>query len=392
MKSRVSGTTGIAGRWGRFASSRRLLAVGGVLLAALSGCDSASFTPPRPAELGGGASPSPGEAAIPAASVANAAARSRVVEMILSQPVAPDRFYLVQMLRRDTGEKRYAFRLKAPETSQPFTGAQMADAIRKAAASSAGALIVEPVDTPEVRQALVEAQGRGLPVVVLDEPLPSGSPEKPFPYVTVKGFAEGAARMVSAVSEDARPFRFPPEAGIVVLENRRKEIYSQRRLDAITTALKDAGLKHEVLGFEGERTGAFEALVNYLKTHRVSMVFADDEFGVSGAIQIAMDRYMKHQRAFLIGGFASFDARLDSYAREGAVGLVNRNTDGYARALLQLALDLMDRKPVPERTEVAMPFIHTPPPYKPTDLAVEPEPAEAVKAAPEPASKPSPKR
>ncbi len=46
-------------------------------------------------------------------------------------------------------------------------------------------------------------------------------------------------------------------------------------------------------------------------------------------------------------------------------GLIDRNVEGYARKALQVALDLMDGKPVPERALVDVRFIHTPPPLTP---------------------------
>ena len=46
-------------------------------------------------------------------------------------------------------------------------------------------------------------------------------------------------------------------------------------------------------------------------------------------------------------------------------GLVDRNVEGYARKALQVALDLMEGKPVPERALVDVRFIRTPPPFIP---------------------------
>jgi ABC-type sugar transport system substrate-binding protein len=373
---------------------RGLLTLSVVLLILLPACDSSSFTPPRPPELGGGPGASGGS---PAASVSPTAAavpsvkssRSRLVELILSQPPSPDRLFLAQFLRRDTGLNLCGFRVTEPEGDQPFSGEQLATKIREAAGRSTGALIVEPIDVPQVRQALLDAEAKGLPVILLDFPLPSSSPGKSFPYTTFRGFAEGGEALVKAVSQDAERFQFPTEARIVVLENRQKDRYSKQRLESITGALKAAGHSFDLLTFEGEQKGANEVFANYLKTHRVSMVFGDDEFGVSGAFQALAERHVKGKREFLIGGFAACDVRLDSYVREGSPGLVNRNTEGNARKLLKLALDLMDHKPVPERNEVEMPFIHTPPPFKPT-TGDDPEPLDAVKSVTPPTSSVAP--
>ena len=44
-------------------------------------------------------------------------------------------------------------------------------------------------------------------------------------------------------------------------------------------------------------------------------------------------------------------------------GLVDRNVEGYARKALEVALDLMDGKSVPERALVDVRFYPNPPPF-----------------------------
>jgi ABC-type sugar transport system substrate-binding protein len=374
-------------------AARSRLALAAVVLALAPACDSSSFTPPRPPELSGAPAPPTGPPSAPSAATTPgraetpAPARSRLVELILSQPNA-DRLFLAQFLRRDTGLKRCAFRLTVPESGQSFSAPQLAAAIRSAAGRSTGAIIVEPIDDQEVRKALSDARAKGVAVVLLDRTLPTSSPGTSFPYATLTGFEQGGKEVVAAVTDDAKLFKFPPEARIVVLENRTKDLHSQRRLDALTSALKAAGCPFDLLSFDGEQKGAHEALSEYLKTHKLCMVFGDDEYGLSGAFQLLAERHTKGKREFLIGGFAACDARLDEYVKGGSQGLVNRNTEGFARKLLALALDQMDQKPVPERNEVEMPFIHTPPPFKPTE-GDDRDPLDARKKVTAPSSEPA---
>ena len=96
-----------------------------------------------------------------------------MVELILSQPPKVDRLCLIQFLRRDCGIKKCGFRAMNPESQTPMSAAEMAQAIRKASDRMTGSLIVEPLDDPEVRKALIEAGSKGLPIVLLDTPLPS---------------------------------------------------------------------------------------------------------------------------------------------------------------------------------------------------------------------------
>ena len=147
------------------------LMLGIVALGMLSGCESSSFVPSRPPELVGsstdaakasGAAPSPASSPAGATTVASAGAkpsaiphaRVRLVELLLARSADPDRSYVEQVLRRDTGAKKCAFRVVSPKEGEPMSPEQLASEIRTAANRSTGALILEPIDDPEVREAL----------------------------------------------------------------------------------------------------------------------------------------------------------------------------------------------------------------------------------------------
>ncbi len=377
--------------WGKSQSSPRrrgiqpgpCLVLGIAALGLLPGCDSTSFVPSRPPELSpsptaaaktSGAAPSP---SIPPATTTLAAAagtktpatrtvvRARLVELILARPASLDRSYLEQFLRRETGIKKCAFRVY-PQDNQPVSPVQLASEIRTAANRSTGALILEPVDVPEVREALREAESRGLGVVLLDSPLPATSPGKPNPVVTFKGFAEAAKQLVETVADDGRVLRLPADGTTLVIENRDKDFYSRDRLESITSALKAAGRAYDIVSFDGKQKGATEVVLEYLKTHpKLTVILADHDFGVAGAFD-AQEQWKKTSKnMFAIGGYFACDARLTQSVKDHVQGLVDRNVEGYARKALQVALDLMEGKPVPERALVDVRFIRTPPPFIP---------------------------
>ena len=153
-----------AAGWGESQSSPRrrgiqpgpCLVLGIAALGVLLGCDSTSFVPSRPPELGpsptaaaktSGAAPSP---SVPPAATAPAAAagakspptptgRARLVELILARPASLDRVYLEQFLRRETGINKCAFRIKSPKDNEPMSPGQLASEIRAAANRSTGA-------------------------------------------------------------------------------------------------------------------------------------------------------------------------------------------------------------------------------------------------------------
>jgi ABC-type sugar transport system substrate-binding protein len=267
-----------------------------------------------------------------------------------------------QFLRRETGVKKCAFRVVSPQDDEPMSPGQLASEIRTAANRKTGALILEPVDAPEVRAALREAESRGLGVVLLDSPLPATAPGKPYPFVTFQGFAEAAKQLVATVAEDARVLHLPADGTTLVVENRDKDFYGRERLESITNALKAAGRAYDLVSFDGDSNKAAEVVLEYLKTHpKLTVILADHDDGVTGAFN-ARERWGKtNKQMFAIGGYFACDARLAQHVKDRVQALVDRNVEGYARKALQLALDLMDGKPVPERALVDVRLIHTRP-------------------------------
>jgi ABC-type sugar transport system substrate-binding protein len=221
---------------------------------------------------------------------------------------------------------------------------------------------MEPVDAPEVREALREAESKGLGIVLLDAPLPATAPGKSYPYVTFQGFAGAAKQLVEAAIDDAKVFQLPPDGTILVLENREKDRYSRDRLDSITAALKAAGRAYDLVSFDGAEKGAADVTLDYLKTHpKLAIILADHDFGVAGAYD-ARDKWRMTTKAMMaIGGYYACDARLTQNMKERIQGLIDRNVEGYARKALELALDFMEGKPVPERAPVDVRFIHNSP-------------------------------
>jgi ABC-type sugar transport system substrate-binding protein len=286
--------------------------------------------------------------------------------LILAQPPTEDRRYLVQFLRRDTGVQKYAFRAVLPESDQPLTPEQLARAIRTAASRSTGGLIVEAIDAPEVRDALREAESKGLPVVLLDSPLRSTSLPKPIPYVTRQGFVEGGKKMVEAVIADAQLLRLPSDGTALVLESREQDFFSKECLESMTNALRASGRPFEILVHDENQTQASEQLKSYLESHpKVTMILADREVGLASAFGVREMQRKQGRSTFVLGGYAACDVRLDMLHKRGTEAIVDRNSEAYARKALRILLDQIEGRTVPERNEVDLPFIHNVPRYIP---------------------------
>jgi ABC-type sugar transport system substrate-binding protein len=355
------------------------------------GCDSSSFVPSRPPELATSTT-SPynsAPAAAPSAAAAGTSvaatevvlavpktARARMVELLLARPPELDRSYLEQFLRRYSGLKKCAFRAVKPQDA-PMTPEHYASEIRAAANRSTGALVLEPIDSPEVLDALREAVSRGLGIVLLDSPLPATPPAKFYPYVTFDGFTEAAKQIVQIVAEDAKSMRLPADGTILLLENREKDHYSRYRLESITDALKAAGRAYDQVSFGGLQEGAGQAVLGHLEAHpKVTIILADDEFGVAGAFEAKQKWLRKNHAGFAIAGYAACDARMADEVKRNVQGLADRNIEGYAQKVVQIAVDLMEARPVSEGNIVNIPIVHTPPPLAPPPVTPKPTSAE----------------
>ena len=239
-----------------------------------------------------------------------------------------------------------------------MSAAEMAQAIRKAADRMTGCLIVEPLDDPEVRKALIEAGSKGLPIVLLDTPLPSSPPAKPYPCVTFTGFAEAGKAIVEILKEDAALLKLPASGTALVVENRQKDVYSRQRLESLTGALKSAGMAYEVLTFDGEAKEAADLVSKHLESHPgVTMILGEDDFGLGGVHQVRSERKKQGKPEVVAGGYAACDERANPLVKQGTEVLADCSMAGFSRKALQVALDLMDGKPAPERVEIEMPLV-----------------------------------
>jgi ABC-type sugar transport system substrate-binding protein len=359
------------------------LVLGGALLPLLAGCDSMSFTPPRPPGLAGGPggaapivnptstttspSPAPTATTVAAASTEStgsktpSVSRTRLIELLLAHPPGIDRQYLAQFLRRDAGVNKCGFRFTSHDLKKPMTPAQLAEAIRAAAARSTGALILEPIDAPEVTEALHEAEARGLPIVLLDSSLPASSPGKFYPVVSITGFPEAGKQIVEAVIDDAQLLNLPADSAILVLEYHQKDFYSKPRLDSLISALKAAGRKYEVVTYDGDQTVALELAKAYVKDHpKTSIILADYDFGITAAYQTFAQVWKESKRSIVRGGYGACDIRLDEMIVQMTEAVADRNMEAYSRKALLLALDMMAGKAVPERIDLPVRFIRNP--------------------------------
>jgi ABC-type sugar transport system substrate-binding protein len=294
-----------------------------------------------------------------------------------------------QFLRRDAGTKKCAFRSVKPETGEPMTAAELAQAIRKAADHGAGALILEAIDAPEVEAAISDAESKGTAIVLLDGALSSRSPGKAHPYVEFKGFTEAGKEIVQTAIEEARLYHLPADGWVLVIQNTQQDKLGPRRFESLISALKVAGRHYEVVAINGDQQGGQEMILKYLNDHpQTTILLAEEDYGLTAGFHARRKMSNESDRQLIVGGYGANDMRLDIMVKNGVSALADRNIEGYTRKALQLALDQMDGKPTPERIEVAMPFTRNSPDHYPAKT--EPKKTDQKGRAPGAAEKPGP--
>ena len=247
-----------------------VFALAGLIL--VPGCDSESFVPPPPPGLGKPAETSLGSlsgsrvdpapsASRPSSSLStvrkagtrrpSGVGTARIIELLLAHSVDADRYYLVQVLRREAGNAKTAFRLVQPESGTSFSPVVLAKEIRAAVGRGASGLIVEPVEDPAVVDALHEAVDQGLAVLSLDRPVASRG-GKSIPCMRYGAFSESGREIVQSVLDAAKLFHRPEPIRIILLHHRSTDPYATERLNSLAQPLKAAGKSFSLIEFDGE--------------------------------------------------------------------------------------------------------------------------------------------
>jgi ABC-type sugar transport system substrate-binding protein len=289
----------------------------------------------------------------------------KIVELILAKPPNPGRVYLALALRRDLGKATMSLRYTKPESGQLLSPEQMAGAIRTAIGRGSAALIVEPVDDPTVLDLLYEAQARGTKVLLLDRPVPPRG-GKSIPLLTYQSFDKPGQQIVEGVIEAAKLTRRLNDGRIVVLENRSTDVYSAERLASLTNPLKAAGLKYEIIPFEGDANAAKEALTRSLADpalqrvppSKIAIVLAEDDEGFAASHQVLSQRIKQDQSEFVLGGYTAYDIGKSTDLLAKAAAFCDRSVEVYSAKVFETVRNLIEGKPVGTRIEVPVVVHH----------------------------------
>jgi ABC-type sugar transport system substrate-binding protein len=331
-----------------------------------AGCDSSSFVPPPPP--GGDRSPGSsltatydGKAsAAPAPGAGKPAARrprgsARVVELILARPANDDRVFLTQVLRRELGKVPIPFQLFEPDSPERSSPEAMAGAIKSAADRGVAGLIVEPRDEPAVIDALYNALGRGIAVLLLDRPVPARG-GRTIPRVEYKGMDDAGRQIVADIVETDRNLKRASPGRAIILHHRTDDLYIDRCLASLLEPLQAAGKKPEIVPFEGDADRGIAALRKAIDADpAVDLVLADDKHGMAAALHLRAEWTRAGRPEFLLAGYTPYDSRTpDMFQR--ARSFADRSVDAYSLKTSQAIRSLLDGKPVGDVVAVPVTF------------------------------------
>jgi ABC-type sugar transport system substrate-binding protein len=341
-----------------------------------AGCESSSFAPPRPPELdartAGGTNRAeairpPGDIKADdsgpdgrsLASDSTPTPRIRGIDLILTRPNTIDREYLTQIVRKEAGKRMLSFRLTKPEPGEPTSAAWMARAIRKAA-ELRYAVILEPLDAPEVCEALRMFQTTGLGILLLDDPHSCPGPSVSTHRIRFTGFSDCGEAIVRTALEEATVQELPADQSIAIVRNRLTDAYSSQRQDSVTDALKMRKRLFDIVEFEGSQSEAHLRLIDYLKTHpKRPIVLALDHPGLLGAYKAHAELSTQKRPAFVLAGYALSDVRTGFPGHTACVGFAYQDLDVYSRKAAEIVVSLSNGKSVPLMFESELPFIRT---------------------------------
>ncbi len=278
-----------------------------------------------------------------------------VVELILGQPADTDRQYLIVALRRELGVMRMVFRIDEPQAGQAVSPARLASAIRSAAGRGISGLLVEPLDVPAVVDALYEAAGQGVAILLLDRAVPPRD-GRSIPRVQYQAIADVGEQIASEVLEADRSFHRTRPGRAIILHHRVDDPYVERCLAAMRDPLKAAGKPLQVLDFEGGSTQATEVLDRALEADpNIDILLADDGYGMAGGRTVYLEWTRAARPEFIFGGFAPYDNRSPELLSH-AQAFGNRSVDRYATGAVRAIRSLIDGKKVDDVIGVPMTF------------------------------------
>lgn len=293
----------------------------------MAGCDSGSFAPPPPPEL----------AALPSA---RSAPRTTAIELIEAPGRNSERDTWLQAARIEAGLIKTILAVNVPPPPPVDPAAWQAATIRSAPGRGINAVIVEPIDSPEVVKALDEVRGQGTPVVLLGRGAAPSDPARPFHRV-VFGPAELVVKtLIQAVQSQARSSSLK-ENGRALIVTSETGPFADELVALFESSLKAAGVREiAILDLKDETLNAEKrATARIAADPAITQVLTVGAVGTT--VAVASHGALKAHRDFIIGGALTYESAGDpSNLLTHSAGLIDRKIPAFGRAAVRAAAAL----------------------------------------------------
>jgi ABC-type sugar transport system substrate-binding protein len=354
------------------------------------GCDANSFMPPRPEELRGAESTTPlsvNDTALPPTDQALTPAPARPIELVFGQHDPDEAEAAKTIARNQAGISTVKLKISNLEASDPPT--RQAELVREAVTHHPRALIVEPADPgdPKLAEAILAAQGQGIPVVLMGRPLAgshtapanpseaktkssSSSPEststsaavltassagaQPVVVVAPPPFGPSARELVAAAISNAKTAQLDPHGEALILINTVGDPFIAERTRAIADALKAAGITRiEEVRFATE----FKAGETLFKAHleadpKLALVFAVDS--VSSSVVRQTSQSNTGSRFYVVACYSGEDQIADLTHVPHTAAVAEFTPKRLIQKAITTAIALAQGKDVPRRIELPL--------------------------------------
>ena len=257
--------------------------------------------------------------------------------------------------QREANDHQMVFRATGPGPAE--SGQDQPEFVRKALADGASALLVVPGDSPDLARALADAEGKGVPVVLLGRTIPAPAGSRPFHYVTHAPFEDSAGRIVATALEDAKKADRPANGSALILADKDVDATSTIRVAALKSAAEAAGLRQvDTVPFDGLTVdSAKRAVIEAVKSHPdVAIVLADDAWAMKGASDARVE--LKGKPAFFVGGYIGHRAEPPSVAFTNESCFVDGKTEQLGRLAARKVIARLQGEPVDERSTPQIAF------------------------------------
>jgi ABC-type sugar transport system substrate-binding protein len=387
----------VGARWlARLSAGRTWLVIAIVGLGMFAGCDANSFVPPRPDDLrvAGGGVPDPSTARVGLAKgLDSLAASARAVELILDRRDADEAEIVTSQARIQAGIDKAKLKINIMQVQD--LPARQAELVEEALLRNPLALIVEPADPADRRlaEAVEEARGKGVPVVLLGRPLESARPDRTgraggepanaaapvrsdssesktapparqpghMTLVTVPSFAPFAKQLVDSSMRNAKNAKLDPTGGAIIVVNTSGDPFINDRLTALRGALQAAGVKTiELVSFAKQVQLGKNILIERLKAQpKVSLVFAIDTQATTVCREAVTELF--ESRPFVMAAFASESSISDMTRSGDYAGVAEFAPLKVLRKAISTAVALSQGREVPARIELPVMYYDSPP-------------------------------